>query len=615
MISKVKLSDKQNEAVLHNKGALLVIASAGSGKTRVLTERIKRLVHLTKRKILAITFTNKAGEEMKERLGNDEKIKSQVFIGTFHSFCQNVLESRYKLIGLQKMPHIFEDDNDRIELIEQAINSIPYFLNKHKNLDAKGQRNFKYEVLNFISQVKRELLSKEELFEQTEDEDTVLLYYSYQEILQSQNAIDFDDLIMLTYNLFNNNPSVAEMYRRNFEFICIDEAQDLNNAQYQLLKSICGTENKNIMMVGDPNQSIFAFNGSNSDFMIKNFVNDYQAITIELKENYRSSRQVLEAAEKIMPDSNDIVNLVIPGIFEIHPADNEYQEAEYVCNKILGLIKLKEHNDIEGEISFEKIAVLARNRYVFSQLEKIFIENDIPFYFKTTPGAIKFETDIMKIFDLAFRVRINPADKLHWGRLLKILKINELNVSSLDILITNVNNEIHRNVISLVLELLEDGSNFKLLIEKFKSSIEQLEYNSDDEKKMIIDEINELLIHWYQYAKKTERKSLSQFKNSMALGQTNPNTQQNGVTLSTVHTMKGQEYDIVFIIGMDEGTFPDYRAVTAGGIELIQEKNNAYVAFTRSKRFLFVSYPKQRYMPWGDVKSRAVSRFLKAFNN
>lgn len=615
MKNNLKLSDKQSEAVQHNIGALLVVASAGSGKTRVLTERIKRLVQLTKRKILAITFTNKAGEEMKERLGNDEKIKSQVFIGTFHSFCQTVLESRYKLVGLQKMPHIFEDDNDRIELIEQAINSIPYFLNKHKNLDVKGQRNFKYEVLNFISQVKRELLSKEELFDQTEDEDTVLLYHSYQEILQSQNAIDFDDLIMLTYNLFINNPSVAEMYRRNFEFICIDEAQDLNNAQYQLLKSICGNDNKNIMMVGDPNQSIFAFNGSNSDFMTKNFVNDYQAKTIELKENYRSSRQVLEAAEKIMPDSNDIVNLVIPGIFEIHSANNEYQEAEFVYNKIVELVKLKEHNDIEGEIAFEKIAVLARNRYVFSQLETIFKENDIPFYFKTTPGAIKFETDIMKIFDLAFRVRINPDDKLHWGRLINVLKINLININSLNGLVNNINNEIHRNVISLVLNLAEDGSNFKLLVEKFKSSIEQLEYNSDDEKKMIIDEISELLIHWYQYAKKTEKKSLSQFKNAMALGQTNPNTQQNGITLSTVHTMKGQEYDIVFIIGMDEGTFPDYRAVTTGGIELIQEKNNAYVAFTRSKRFLFVSYPIQRQMPWGDVKPRAISRFLKVFNN
>jgi DNA helicase-2/ATP-dependent DNA helicase PcrA len=369
------------------------------------------------------------------------------------------------------------------------------------------------------------------------------------------------------------------------------------------------------MMVGDPNQSIFAFNGSNSDFMIKNFVNDYQAKTIELKENYRSSRQVLEAAEKIMPDSNDIVNLVIPGIFEIHPADNEYQEAEYVCNKIIKLIDLKEHNDIEGEISFEKIVVLARNRYVFSQLETIFKDKNIPFYFKTTPGAIKFETDIMKIFDLTFRVRINPDDKLHLGRLLKVLKINNLNVNSLNELTDNINNDIHKNIISLVLELAEDGSNFKLLVEKFKNSIEQLSYNSDDEKKMILDEINELLIHWYQYAKKTERKSLSQFKNSMALGQTNPNTQQNGITLSTVHTMKGQEYDIVFIIGMDEGTFPDYRAVTAGGIELIQEKNNAYVAFTRSKRFLFVSYPKQRIMPWGDVKTRAISRFLKVFNN
>ena len=135
----------------------------------------------------------------------------------------------------------------------------------------------------------------------------------------------------------------------------------------------------------------------------------------------------------------------------------------------------------------------------------------------------------------------------------------------------------------------------------------------DEDRNMILNELNDIQNHWFNYAKKTDKKSLAQFKNAMALGQTHPLSQQKGITLSTVHTMKGQEYDIVFLMGMDEGTFPDYRAVKSGGIEMIQERNNAYVAFTRAKRFLFISYPKQRLMPWGDIKNRYKSSFLKDF--
>lgn len=613
MQNVVKLSLKQEEAVLHKEGAILVIASAGSGKTRVLTERIKQLLDVTKRKILAITFTNKAGQEMKDRLGESEKIKSQVLIGTFHSFCQQVLEMRYNLIGLSKMPHIFEDDSDRLELIEQAIECTPSYCLKYKNLDTKNQKNFRYKVLEYISKVKRELLSEEELLKRTKDVDVVLLYHSYQEILDSQNAIDFDDLIMMTYRIFINNPSVAELYRRTYEYICIDEAQDLNNAQYQLLKSITGDENKNVMMVGDPNQSIFAFNGSSSDYMSKKFIDDFNPKIIELKENYRSSKKVIEAAEKIIPGSNDIVNIVIDGVFEINSTVDEYSEAKWIIEKIKELIKLDEHDDIEGKITYEKIAILARTKYVFSTIEKLLNEEDIPFYYKITPGAIKFESKTMSVFDLALRVKINSQDNLHWNRLLELLKLK--NINNLTELLDTINGEHYKKVIELVTNLLEDGSNFKSSLIKYEDFIKTSKAIKDDnDRKMILDEIEDVQNHWFQYAKKTEKKSLTQFKNAMALGQTHPQSQQNGITLSTVHTMKGQEYDIVFIMGFDEGTFPDYRALRDGGIEMIQEKNNAYVAFTRAKRFLYITYPEQRLMPWGDTKQRNISSFLKVFD-
>lgn len=610
MLDIIKLSEKQEAVVSYSNGALLIKASAGSGKTRVLTERIKRLLKATKKKILAITFTNKAGDEMRERLGDSEKVKSQVFIGTFHGFCQQVLEMRGNLIGLSKMPQIFEQESDRLSLIEQAIQSTPSYYSKYKNIDERKQRDFRYKTLEFISKVKRELLSEDELLNKTNNEDTVLLYHSYQEILASQNAIDFDDLIKLTYDLFINHKSVAALYRRTYEYICIDEAQDLNNAQYQLLKSITNSEFKNVMMVGDPNQSIFAFNGSSSDYMNKYFVDDFNPTVIELKENYRSSKKVIEAAEKIIPDSNDIVNAVIPGIFEVTPCEDENTEAEWILNKINELILLKEHDDIEGQIVYEKIAVLARNKYIFSKLEEKFVDSSLPFYYKITPGAIKFESKTMNIFDLALRVKLNPSANLHLIRLLELVSVSSL--TGLQDIANNINTSHYKKVVELVIGLKDDGSNLKLSLKKYSKFIEKNSSIEDDnDKKMILDEIEEILKHWTQYARKTDKESLNQFKNAMALGQTHPLAEPKGITLSTVHTMKGQEYEIIFLMGMDEGTFPDYRAVKNGGIEMMQEKNNTYVAFTRARRFLYVTYPKQRTMPWGDINKRTKSRFLK----
>jgi DNA helicase-2/ATP-dependent DNA helicase PcrA len=610
-LSKIKLSPTQLKIVSFGQGAILVKASAGSGKTRVLTERIKRLLDTTKRNILAITFTNKAGEEMKERLGNIDDIKDRLFVGTFHGFCQQVLENHGQLVGFANIPHMFEDESDRLKLIEQAIQQTPSYQRSYEKRDSKQRKELCYRALNFISEVKRKLLSDDDLLKESNDEDLVLLYNTYQEILNSQNAIDFDDLILLTYNLFITNPKIAALYRRTYEYICIDEAQDLNYAQYQLLRSLTIGEHRNVMMVGDPNQSIFAFNGSSSEYMTIMFVEDFQPLIIELRENYRSSKSVLQAANKIIPDSCDIVNIYYPGIFEIHKMDDEKSEAAWIVEKIAELIKLGEHDDIEGEITYEKIAILGRTKYVFKYLTDLFDKKDIPYYYKITPGAIKYESKLMKIFDMAFRVKLNPQDTLHWYRLLEYC--NNQKAKSLGDLSNCLDNEAYKQVLNTVINFSDDGSNFKSYTNKFSQFIEEDNQIDDNEKIMILNDIKELLEHWREYAKKTDKKSLQQFKNSMALGKTHPLAQKNGITLSTVHTMKGQEYDIVFLMGMDDDTFPDYRAVKTGGAEMVQEKNNAYVAVTRSKRFLYVTWPAKRLMPWGDYKTRKISRFLSEF--
>jgi len=216
----------------------------------------------------------------------------------------------------------------------------------------------------------------------------------------------------------------------------------------------------------------------------------------------------------------------------------------------------------------------------------------------------------MNVFDLALRVKLHPADNLHLKRLLELLNVSS--VKSLKDVVSILDDDNYKKILKLVIDLNDDGSNLKISLNKYSDYIEMNSLITDDfDKKMILDEIKEIQKHWTQYARKTEKQSLNQFKNAMALGQTHPLTIKKGITLSTVHTMKGQEYEIVFLMGMDDGTFPDYRAIKTGGVDMIQEKNNTYVAFTRARRFLFVTYPEQRLMPWGDVKARVISRFLK----
>lgn len=611
MTTQVELSEKQKKIVYAPNGPIYVKATVGSGKTRVLTERVRYLLKETKKKVLVLTFTSKAAEEIRERLSDISEINSRTFLGTFHGFCQNILENHGSLVGFSKMPHIFEDTADRLELVERAIMQTPSYDSKYKSTDPNEQRKICYKFLDFISEVKRDLVADDKLDQNTDDENFILFYRNYNDILRSQNAIDFDDLLLLAHSLLVSYPKTAALYRRSFFAICIDEAQDLNNAQYQLLLALTNGEFTNVMMVGDPNQSIYHFNGSSADYMNKEFVCNFNPCIYELSENYRSSKKVLQAAMKIIPDIENIEDTVKEGVFEIISLEDETDEAEWVIEKIKDLVSLGEHPDIEGEIVYEKIAILARNKYIFNHLETHLKRSKMPFYYRMTPGAIKFESDLMKKFDLSLRVKLNPQDNLHRQRLLNLLEIEPLEGDvCLESIVPMMTDNIDEKLIMLTMSLRDDGRNLKSKMEKFRDS---LDIEDENEKSMIFNDINDLLKHWRNYARKTDNKSLQQFKNSMSLGQTHPLAQHSGITLSTVHTMKGQEFDVVFIIGVDDGTFPDYRAVGKGGIELTQEKNNLYVAFTRARRFLYVTWPKKRKMPWGDYMNRGISRFLKSF--
>ena len=606
---QINLSIKQSEIVNLGEGAFLIEASAGSGKTRVLTERVKKLLEDNSSKVLAITFTNKASEELKERISLDKIKNKNVFVGTFHSFCQSILESRFKLLGFQKMPHIFEDESDRSEIVEEVIKSIPYFTDIFNGMDSKQKSSYKTRVLHFISEVKRELAEPEELITEEGEEHFLMLYNEYQDNLRSNNAIDFDDLILLIYQLFMNNEAVQNLYSKSYNYIFIDEGQDLNKAQYYLLKSLCGENIKNVMIVGDPNQSIYGFNGATPEYMKNFFIEDFKATKIILDENYRCSKKIITASNLLMDLNIAADKYVKEGKFEIYKAQSEQDEAKYIVQKINELVALQTHPDIEGNIEYSKISILGRNRFVFKYIEEQLQENQIPFYFKSGNIGVKFETIFMKLFDNYFRIVINPSDKIHARKLKSLLKVENFEDANQ---IQTSRYSYFSFIKTTVDNLTED--NFKKSVKTFENFIKESNLLLDEDKIQISSELEGINDLWVTYSFNTLKPSLTGFKNAISLGTVMKNQKEEGVCISTVHTMKGQESDIVFLIGLDDGTFPYYLAIEKGGEELNQEKNNLYVAFTRAKRFLYLTYPAIRKMPWGDNKARAKSRFLKNFN-
>ena len=592
------LSAKQREIVNFRDGALLVKASAGSGKTRVLTERVKILAEGTRRKILAITFTNKACEEIKNRIKeNNTELLKKVDVYTFHGFCNSVLERHGSYIGYARLPEIISSQEDIYALMEEAVKATPTINSKYQQLDNKEKRKKIFEAIEFVSKIKRNFIPDEELYGSSQD--GVILYFAYRSLMQSMNAIDFDDMLLLVYKLFTTNVRIADLYRRNYDYICIDEAQDLNNAQYRLLRSLANDGYKNVMMVGDAKQSIYAFNGSSKDYMLKYFVADYNPVIYELSENYRSARTILEYANKIIPGANVVVDAQIEGLCNEYPMPTDVAEIEKIIELIKKLLKQRKLRFVEHDITEDDITVLARNKYILEPLEKRLEELSIPYYYKNTSKVYKPLSTHGQYFETLLSLHINPQDVMHEQQAQSIER-------------HGVNQELCNAIKKGINDIRDDGSNFRTVLQNINNEIKRIATNQseDDELIMAYKDFEFVDSQWVAYAKTNANRSIQSFRNAMTLGTTNIDVEQHGISLSTVHTMKGQENNIVFLMGMVDNTFPDYRAVQQGGNAMDQERNNLYVAITRAKRYLFITYPLQRTMPWGGVYNRSRSRLL-----
>lgn len=618
----MNLSKIQSNIVTSPIGeAIQVLASAGTGKTRVLTERVRYILQNTKKdRVIALTFTNKAAEEMKTRLTDCDEIEDRTWIATIHSVAQRVLEKYSHTIGLPNELHIYEKDQDRMEVFLQSLRDDGFDIDKYLTVndtrELKNREKKLQYLMDIFSKIKRELLTKEDILKEDKDDSIWEMYKDYQKALLDSGGIDYDDILVYAHKILLNQEWVAKIYRTQYKHICVDEAQDLNKVQYEFIKTLCGTGIKSILMVGDPNQMIYGFNGSSNIYLSSQFLQDFNPQQFELKENYRSTKAVVRVANKLKSNSQIENEYALEGRSSVKECDSEEDEAQYIVDEINKLIALKQHEEIEGEINLERIVVIARNRFVFNTLEKKLKENEIPFYLKKGEQQMEPVSKFGKVLDYAIRVKLNHKDWVDGTKLCQLLNLSIPDVWDENILASIVESVSENE--SLMKKLLKDVENLDIdspNIPKFVNGLKiELENRGKEEKdsleaiKLSLEELNEFNNCWTRFKSQGLGETLGAFRNALALGQLSNNNHNKGLTLSTVHTMKGLEKDIVFLIGMCEGVFPDYRAQSKK--EINEERNNAFVAVTRAKRWLYITYPTQRKMPWGDIRSQTVSRFI-----
>ena len=367
-----------------------------------------------------------------------------------------------------------------------------------------------------------------------------------------------------------------------------------------------------MMLVGDANQSIYGFNGSNSIYMSKSFVDDFSPTVFTLNENYRSAKRIVEFANQL-EHYDSVTNYVYDGELCAYCFDDEESEAKYIVDKIELLIR-DGHPDVEGAITENSIAVIARNRYVFNKLEQELANRNLSYYFKKTISGIENESNLMKVFDLSIRILINPRDYIHLNQLMKLIGYVEREASAYSDGLSIIKNALESTEYGIIIPALEKLNKETLNVNNSLGIIQDLLPSlSDDERYLISMDIDQWRSHWTKYCMivPKENRTLTSFRNLISLGKTAATEAHTGISLLTAHMSKGLQYDVVFVMGLCEGVFPDYRAINGGKEQLAQEKNNMYVAVTRAKRLCYMTYPQKRLMPWGNIKSQIPSRYIK----
>jgi DNA helicase-2/ATP-dependent DNA helicase PcrA len=614
-------TEEQQDLIGLNEGCFLVIAPPGSGKTTVLTERVARLVSNPGDtfRVLAITFTNKAASNMRARLFDTVgQHSSRVTACTIHSFCLEALRNYGEQIGVPANPSIYENEADRLNalhqgLVDEGISS------ETAELDPRGLGR----ILQKIGTLKRSLISPEEA-PQTLEEGIVplhLAYTAYDRTLRLFGALDFDDILFLAFRLFSTVERVAKHYRRIYKYIVVDEAQDTNTAQYEVLRALCGPDHRNIMLVADADQSIFRFAGATTKNLLR-FETELGAQRRGLSQNFRCAQKIVAAANTLIAHNPGRITAGVEMTSAVlaagHIVGSSYRHEAAEAEAAMGIVDNLLRVGLEpawchaGETTAlepEDICILGRSRYVLEALLSALERNGRPYQFSAGRDSL-FESPFFACFEAALRLVHNPADALARATLAKAAD----SASPLSVSGTTLESLVRRlpSWRSLaLLPLVGVESEPARLGEAIAATIEGVRaatIESEDERATILADANALEKRWSDFQKVLGvDASVGRFLSDLALagrgGLDGP-----GIRVLTIHAAKGLEFRAVVLVGMNEGSFPDYRSRSAE--EIADERRNAYVAITRAERALFMSRPRIRLTPWGEPKSQKVSRFV-----
>ena len=625
------LNERQKEAVTHVDGPLLIIAGAGSGKTRVLTYRVAYLISecgIRPDQILAVTFTNKAAQEMKERIidliGN---VGKWIWISTFHSCCVQILRVEADKIGYRRDFLIF-DTVDQNMVIKDCL--------KELNLDP--QRFEPRALAAAISKAKNNLLDPKLYSDKVTDfwgKQVSRVYQLYQSKLEENNALDFDDLIMKTVQMLKTNSEVRAKYQERFRYILVDEYQDTNHAQYELV-NLLAEKYQNTCVVGDDDQSIYAFRGADIRNILE-FEKDYpNTKIIRLEENYRSTQNILTAANKMIENNTERKGKTLytqkgtGNNLRFYQASDERQEAEFIAEVITETIRYNHY-------SYQDFTILYRIHAQSRIIEEEFVRRQIPY--RIVSGLRFYELKEIKDLLAYLRLLVNPLDNYSFKRIINVPKRGIGNVTiakiedfaaghncslsaaldrldELDNITGNYKKSLveFRELMMALMQFMEENNSVTSIVEKVlhdSGYIDSLSVQNKRSEERRIENLNEFLTVTKQFDQEEGSGGLGDFLEKIALMSDVDNYDQgaDAVSLMTLHAAKGLEFPVVFLVGMEDGVFPGTRSIWEPG-QIEEERRLAYVGLTRAQEQIYLTCA-QRRMLFGVTQENPVSMFVK----
>ncbi|MGP1413819.1 MAG: ATP-dependent helicase [Bacillales bacterium] len=611
------LNQKQYHAATSKSQYIRVIAGAGSGKTRALTYRIVHLIkdcNVLPRQILAITFTNKVANEMKERvvsiLNNNDK--SSVNIFTYHALCSYFLRKEIHNLNFTNNYTII-DDEDQKKLIKKIIKE------KDIDIDNEDLKDCINKTLNYINIKKTDGQLPNDIIEDDEEQKKYLEYfYIYEEEKSKSSKLDFNDLIIYTIKILQSFENVRIKWQSYFKHILVDEFQDTNNLQFMLLKLLINKQTC-LFVVGDPDQSIYAWRGSNTDLIMKFHDNFFGTETIILNQNYRSTFDILDVSNKLISNNTNRFEKELFTInknsskVELNCFNNNFDEARFIINKICSL----KFSDVD--FSYNKVAILYRSSYLSQPIETILFENKLPYKIY---GGLRFyeRAEIKDViaylnllnnindeisFDRIYNVPKRKIGDVSYNKLYQFSKNNGCSILGLVEKNLIFNCEIKQSIINDIVNLynllteysnkIKNSKNYHQEIIKFiKDEIKYIDYLKEKYQDDYEDRKNNVLTLFSnieQYQNKNPDSNFVEYLQEISLLTSQDDmTNDNHINLMTIHTSKGLEFDYVFLVGLEEDVFPNHRTILESNDDIEEERRLAYVACTRAKNKLFLSY-------------------------